>query len=533
VPLPFDFDWQAPNYAKVFQWRAAALSRIREAPELLPPLKQFYRMHPAQFICDWGITTDPRNVERGLPALIPFILFPKQEEWIQWVLERWMQREPGITEKSRDSGVSWLAIALSCTLCLFNRGVVIGFGSRKQEYVDDKGSPKSLFEKARNFLSFLPVEFRGTWVRERHSPQMRILFPDSDSVMTGESGEGIGRGDRTSLFFVDEAAFLEHPESTDQALSQTTNCRQDISTPNGMGNPFAKRRFSGKIRVFSFHWKNDPRKDQAWYDKQVIDIDNDVNVAREIDINYSASVENVVLPAAWIETAIGAREKLGLPLTGRKYGGLDVADEGKDKNAFAARHGIELQYLKSWSGKDSDIYKTVVRTFGICDELECESFDYDADGLGAGVRGDANAFNETRHANGQPRIRDNPFRGSGGVRDPEGEMVKKRKNKDYFLNAKAQSWWALRMRFQATYRAVVQNLPFEADELISIDPNLPELGQLRAELSQPTYDINGVGKLVIDKMPEGVPSPNLADAVMICYQAGRGAGEMWARLAAQ
>jgi phage terminase large subunit len=44
-------------------------------------------------------------------------------------------------------------IAFSCTMCLFNRGMVIGWGSRKEEYVDSKGAPKALFEKARFFWS--------------------------------------------------------------------------------------------------------------------------------------------------------------------------------------------------------------------------------------------------------------------------------------------------------------------------------------------------------------------------------------------
>ena len=33
------------------------------------------------------MTLDPTLVERGLPALIPFVLFPKQREWIEWVLD--------------------------------------------------------------------------------------------------------------------------------------------------------------------------------------------------------------------------------------------------------------------------------------------------------------------------------------------------------------------------------------------------------------------------------------------------------------
>jgi hypothetical protein len=525
------FNWRNPDYTLVIEQRTERLRRLRADPQLLPALKLYYKEHPAQFVSDWGCTSDPRNVERNLPTTIPFLLFPRQVEWIDWILDRWRSQQPGLTEKSRESGMSWLGIALSCTLCLFNRGMVIGWGSRKEEYVDSKGAPKALFEKARFFLDHLPAEFLDGWDRDKHSPHMRILFPGTGSAMTGESGDGIGRGDRTSIYFVDEAAFLERPELIDASLSQTTNCRIDISTPNGRANSFAMKRHSGRIKVFTFHWRSDPRKDQRWYDKQVSELDP-VTVAGEIDIDYAASVEGVLIPSSWIQAAIGAHTKLGIQPTGRKYAGLDVADEGADKNAFAGRHGILLEYLKSWSGKGSDIYKTVVRAFAICDEMHYDGFHYDADGLGSGVRGDASNINEARQAAHLRHIRDEPFRGSGAVWEPESDnLVKKRLNKDFFSNLKAQAWWALRLRFQATYRAVVERMPYNADDLISIDPNLDELLPLQMELSRPTYSINQVGKIVIDKAPDGMRSPNLADAVMIAYQPQSRTIELWIKLA--
>ena len=529
MPLPFPFDWKRPDYQRVFEHRYEALQRIRADPEAVPALKVYYRDHPAQFITDWGVTLDPRNVELGLPTTIPFLLFPKQEEWIEWLLDRWRSQEPGITEKTRETGMSWLTVALGCTLCLFNRGMVIGFGSRKEEYVDKIGAPKSLFEKARSFMQWIPPEFSGGWDITRHAPHMRILFPGTESAMTGESGDGIGRGDRASIYFVDEAAFLERPVLVDASLSQTTRCRQDISTPNGMGNPFAQKRYSGKIMVFTFHWRDDPRKDDAWYAKQVAELD-EVTVAQEIDINYAASVEGVLIPSAWVQAAIGAHEKLGIEATGSRNSGLDVADEGADRNAFASRKGVLLDYLESWSGKGGDIYRSVVKAFAISDELGADSFHYDADGLGAGVRGDASNINRQRKHDGIRQVYDQPFRGSGAVHDPEGQMVPKRVNKDYFANAKAQAWWALRLRFQATHRAVVEGMPYDPDKIISIDPKLRELTALTMELSQPTYSINPVGKVVIDKQPEGTKSPNLADAVMIAYQPAANTLQLWAKL---
>jgi len=523
-------DWRNPDYAGIFRERLNRLQRIRDEPSVLPALKLHYKLNPADFISDWGVCINPKNIEQDRPSYVPFVLYPKQRDWVEWVLRKWHSQSPGITEKTRQMGFSWLTMALSCTLSLFHEGLVVGIGSRKQEYVDILGDPKSLLQRAREFMSNLPPEFRGGWDVRQHAPHMRIMFPATSSIIVGESGDNIGRGNTTSLYFVDEAAFVERPLLVDAALSQTTNCRIDVSTPNGMANPFAQKRFSGNIDVFTFHWRDDPTKDIEWYNKQVAEQDP-VTIAQELDINYAASVEGVVIPSAWVQAAIGAHLKLGIEPTGSKFAALDVADEGSDKNALAGRHGFLLQHLKSWSGKGSNIYQTVIKTFALCDEWGYEAFEYDADGIGAGVRGDAQQINAERDKAQLPRINDEPFRGSGPVWRPDAQMVKKRLNKDYFLNAKAQAWWALRLRFEATHKAVIDGLPFNPDDIISIDPNLPELTSLTMELSQPTWSQNSVGKIVIDKMPEGTRSPNLGDAVMIAYQPASRRWEVWRKLA--
>ncbi len=97
-------------------------------------------------------------------------------------------------------------------------------------------------------------------------------------------------------------------------------------------------------------------------------------------------------------------------------------------------------------------------------------------------------------------------------------MVKRRKNKDFFANCKSMAFWALRMRFEATYRAAVEIMPYNPDDLISIDPQLPELLQLQIATVTNFVPPDTVGKIVIDKMPDGASSTNLADAVNIALQ---------------
>jgi phage terminase large subunit len=530
--LPFAFDFRAPDYVAVFNHRLAALQRLRagtpqQRAERLGALFAFYRDNPIQFVIDWGCTFDPRLAAEKKPAVLPFMLFPRQIEWNLWVLDMLENKLPGINDKSRDIGASWLAVSLSASLCLFRDNFTVGFGSRKEEYVDKLDSPKALFYKIRMFLRLVPPEFRRGWDEKKHAPYMRIIFPSNGSVITGEAGDNIGRGDRTTMYFVDESAHLDRPELIEASLSATTNCRIDMSSVNGTSNPFAVKRHSFPARqVFTFHWRDDPRKDEEWYEKQKLNL-SPVVVAQEIDISYTASVTGIVIPQDWVQAAVDAHKKLAHlgNWGGAKRGALDVADEGIDLNAFAAAEGVVQYYAEAWSGKGSDIYGTVERSFAICDAEGLHGFRYDSDGLGAGARGDARKINEAR-----PRpIEAEPFRGSEAVVNEDKPIPTastnpkdkdERTNKDFFKNRKAQGWWDLRVRFQRTFRAVTEGHVYDPADLISLSSRMPSLRLLTQELSQPTYSLNGAGQVVIDKAPDGAKSPNYADSTMILFAPG-------------
>ena len=101
--------------------------------------------------------------------------------------------------------------------------------------------------------------------------------------------------------------------------------------------------------------------------------------------------------------------------------------------------------------------------------------------------------------------------------DPYDEFVEDVLNKDMFENLKAQAWWDLRIRCEKTWKVRNGIDEFPSSELISISSNIPDIHKLRAELSQPTYSLSKIGKIIIDKKPNGTQSPNRADAVMIAF----------------
>lgn len=527
------FNFRAPDYRPVFETRIRTLAFLKTAsPADIALIVQHYRERDAEgladFIEDWGMTFDPRNVERGLPSAVPFVLFPKQREYVAWVLERWRKQEPGLCEKSRDGGMSWLNVGIACSLCILHEGMVIGFGSRKTEYVDKADDPKSLFWKARFFMRHLPENLRAGWREAIDAPYMRMKFPLTNSYMNGEGGSDIGRGDRAAIYFVDEAAHLTRPMMVEASLSQTTNCRIDVSSVNGPRNVFAKKRRSyPPERVFIFDWRDDPRKDQAWYEKQCEDLDPIV-VAQEIDRDYNASVEGVLIPVAWVNASFDAIEKLKLARSGEWALGYDVADEGKDKNSVVGGQGIEVSICEEWSGKGDDLFASTEKVFDVCDDPShppIRRIRYDADGLGAGVRGDSRIVNGRRTG----KVLFEAYRGSGEVLEPEREDVIGRKNGDYFGNRKAQEWWRMRTRFWKTYNWVVKGKACDPSEIISISTKMKNYQKLAGEISQPTFRTKDDGKVIIEKQPgndrsERQPSPNNADALVIRFAKGAPTG---------
>lgn len=356
VTPPSEMDWRDPQrlgeqYQQIFKHRIEMLDRIRQAsPDELQKLRTFYRHNKVQFIIDFAVTFDPRAVADNQAALMPFVPFAKQLATLEWFDYCLRTREYGLLEKSRESGATWLAAAWAATYWLFEPGFIAGFGSRKEQYVDEPGNPKSIFWKIRKFLEYIPPEFMPAGFLERkHSLTMRIINPENGAALTGEAGDNIGRGDRTTVYFVDEAAFLERPLSADAALSATTNCRVDISTSNGPGTPFYAKITSGEFPIMTFHWKADPRKDDDWYKEQKRKLDP-IILAQEVDIDHhAATADNWIDGKKVQESALQSADKIH-PI-GPTLMGVDAAHMGDDESVITLRQGRKVFWQKHYRHK--------------------------------------------------------------------------------------------------------------------------------------------------------------------------------------
>lgn len=526
-----------PDYEYISQRRLQLVLRLRMLPGYLKGAREEYVNTGAQgciaFIEDWCDTFDPRNAGTNKSTRMPFILFPRQREFIEFLHACYVADANGLVEKSRDMGATWLCCAFSVWCFLFVPGSDIGWGSRKALSVDQIGNMNSIFEKIRYILRTVPTEFWPDGFNEDNMSYMRIHSAEGNSIV-GESGDDIGRGGRTKATFKDESAHYEHPEMIEASLGDNTRVQIDISSVNGLGNVFHRKReggtewcggpvIKGKTNVFVMDWSDHPDKTQAWYKEREAKATDEglLHIFRqEVDRDYAASVEGVIIPAEWVRSAIDAFEKLGMAYqeNERVYAGLDVADGGGDRNALCVRRGVVLGSLEEWGERDTGV--TARRTVDGVSKLGGRvSVQYDSVGVGSGIKAEINRLKDEKLL---PKgLQFAAWSAGAKVLKPDDHLDPKDRttplNKEYYGNLKAQAWWQLRRRFELTHRAITEKIVFNHDDLISLPSTLPLLRTLQKELSQPVMVRNSRMQMLIDKQPEGTRSPNLADAVVMAY----------------
>lgn len=492
-------DCPQTNFCRNTLLRCARLSACLQDERYQKAEIERCRSDIVHFVNHWCWTYDPREEVKT----IPFALFAKQEDYLRWLTDRESLQEPGLVEKSRDAGVTWLCCAYAIHGWIFRPGYAVGFGSRKLELVDTIGDLNSIFEKLRFLLAHLPGFLRPVGFNpKKHAMSCRLLNPQNGAAITGEGGDQIGRGGREAIYFVDEAAYIERPALVDRALSATTRVRIDVSTPNGPGNSFAQKRFSGRVKVWTFQWRDDPRKDDAWYARMKAQYDP-VTIAQEVDIDYTASIEGITIPAQWVRAAVG----LKLPMGEYHVAGLDIAELGKDESVLVVRSGPVVFSPIAWGQVNTT--ETAHRAREKAEAQEVRELYYDVDGVGVGVRGAWAAFEGKLpfaavavNAQGTPTE----------TRWPNGKT-----SRELFRNRKAEMWWLVRSRFEKTYEFVEQGIAHPPEELISI-PNDPEL---IAQLSQPLNFRTESGKIQIESKEalkkRGVKSPDRAEALVLSF----------------
>lgn len=556
-------DATPPDYAAVYRWRAKRLMAMRASPidkttgkrVLVLGALEYYRTRPAEFINDWCDTFDPRNaMDQDALTTMPMVLFPRQVELVEFLLSLVEGKANGLIEKCRDMGATWVAVGFSVWLLLFRTGAAVGWGSRKKEYVDELGDPKSIFEKIRQCIRGLPREFLPDgWIDAKHMTSMRVLNPANGATIIGEIGDSIGRGGRTTIYFKDESAHYEHPELVEASLGNNTNIQVDISSVNGLGNVFHRKREAGEVwapgaplyrdraNVFIMAWDENPLHTQEWYDNQRSQKEREglLHVfMQEVERDYAGSVSGTMIPQQFVVACVDAHKIIPGMEDGKWIAALDPADPtgtdaaAGDGHAAGARRGVVLKYSEHWGDGDTGMAtrRTVAKLRTLATNMEVE---YDSVGVGAGVKTEVNrlvALPDTDPEHMPRGLRWIAWNGGSSVLNPDEHIdpndANSEINKNQYANLKAQAIWAMRIRCEKTAKAVAAvkaglPCPYPVDHLCSFDSStIPPgtLAQLKKELSQYVRKKDIVStKLTVDKKPPGTRSPNLADKTVMLF----------------
>lgn len=237
-------------------------------------------------------------------------------------------------------------------------------------------------------------------------------------------------------------------------------------------------------------------------------------------------VENTIIPVEWFDAAIDAHSKLGFKAYGAVIVAHDPSDTGGDSKGLVVRHGsVVLEVSEMLTGDvnegcDWAIQKSL--------DANVDYFVWDCDGMGISLR------RQVDKAFVGKKVDFELFKGSETPSDPsavylapgaEADVKRRKTNKDTFLNKRAQRYWQLRDRFYNTFRAVTRGEYVDPDEMISLSPNIDCLDALRSEVCRIPLKRNNNGKIQImtklemSKKPYQLPSPNLADSLMMAMYA--------------
>ena len=232
-------------------------------------------------------------------------------------------------------------------------------------------------------------------------------------------------------------------------------------------------------------------------------------------------VEGCIIPVKWFDACIDAHKKLGFKGEGALIAAYDPSDEGEDAKGYCLRHGSVV--LDVQENEHGDVAQGTDWALDLAIQARADWFGWDCDGLGISLKRQVDTALQGK------KIDYYMFRGSETPDDPDLDYVdvttfdsgKRKTNRETFINKRAQYYWALRDRMYATYRAVNNGEYIDPDNMISLSSEIASIDQLRSEVCRIPIKRNNNGKIQImsklemSKKPYQLPSPNMADALMM------------------
>lgn len=243
---------------KNLRYRAGLLNRVKAEPTLRAGLTEMCRRDCLFYISTfvWQYNPKMRPAER----VAPFIPWDFQARMILEILECVERQKPGVCEKSRELGATWLFLIVEDWLARFFPYTQIINLSRDADSVDTK-SPGSLFGKLRLINKHLPDFLPG----KVDESKMYHEYANG-SVITGDASTGkAGVSDRATMMLLDEFAKVREGTAMRQGTAGTADARFFISTHEGEGTEFFRVSREPEHKKWVLHWTQHPLKNKGLY----------------------------------------------------------------------------------------------------------------------------------------------------------------------------------------------------------------------------------------------------------------------------
>ena len=224
--------------------------------------KEFWMMcarDPLFYINAFCFLYEPRT---GMT--LPFITYPFQDDVFAELFECIKMGEDTIIEKSRDMGASWCCMTAMEYLWHFSEiRYTFLLLSRKQDLVDKRGDPKTLFYK----FDFLHEHQPGWLLPRIDATMMHRQNMDNGATMDGDStNEFAGVADRRTAILLDEFSKMDNQSAIFRGTRDATNCRLFNYTPQGSGNMAYEIAKDPDRRKMTLHWSVHPTKSIGLYE---------------------------------------------------------------------------------------------------------------------------------------------------------------------------------------------------------------------------------------------------------------------------
>lgn len=221
----------------------------------------------------------------------------------------------------------------------------------------------------------------------------------------------------------------------------------------------------------------------------------------------------------WLDACVDAHLKLDFDLTGRRVIGFDPADDGEDKCATVEKSGAVIDGAEDWKAGKDELVQNAKKVWGIAKNKNA-LVSYDTIGVGAFVGG----YIDEQNTQNKAKVEHYAFHAGGAVMDPNRPSdplnSNSPKNKNEYLNLKAQAWANTARKAMLTYNAIERGQAIKPEDVISFSSEIEpaKLEALFIELCVPYWVESEGKKRVVPKAKLkkdlGVKSHNLADALI-------------------